>query len=486
MTLAVQKHLVASQKFLKTVVSLSTYEDLEKKQCQGLLRALDKVQSLSAGVAAGLLETLDSTLWTPHSVQEFRLRVAGKTAPAEEEETSARTQQDFLRLPYFLTETLYSEVIDPQRSNSDVLLDKLCVHAAALGLRCPSEKTMAVIVVLSQWARVEAGLTEKEEYDLLHQKKKRLKKNFLTLPDGEYCPVCLPGTVTDLPDALVRKLFPAGKFVSDKEWCFRVWKVASQWCCRESHRAVAAQKSKGSTDKGNARVDDIIAAFQKAQDLTPRKGVKGSLRGRISEPTAPTTAFPAICDGRVDAGAKDLPVLLDTSALTLTEEGKATEQQAPSDSAQAPRVAEHCGPARSTAMSTPALASVEDQLRDLRASAKTGTSPKKKPASKVAQKRPAASLGDLDVNLHKRTKSTPDETRDLFKRPSSKGAVTPKTSHGLSGEKQPPAGVLPKGYGKRIPSHAVRVKMMPNGCGTCRHVVGCTPSCWVKKGWVRA
>lgn len=36
-----------------------------------------------------------------------------------------------------------------------------------------------------------------------------------------------------------------------------------------------------------------------------------------------------------------------------------------------------------------------------------------------------------------------------------------------------------------IPSEKERKKMKPDGCSKCRHVVGCTASCWVQRGYHR-
>lgn len=43
---------------------------------------------------------------------------------------------------------------------------------------------------------------------------------------------------------------------------------------------------------------------------------------------------------------------------------------------------------------------------------------------------------------------------------------------------------IPKGLGRPIPCERTRIRLMPSGCTSCRHVKGCTPSCWLKKGWV--
>lgn len=210
MPLSVEKHLAAAQNFLTRVRTLSTYQDLEEKQRNGLLRALAKVQILSASVAAGLLETLQEDLWTETSLRLFREGVASKTAPAEEEKLGSRSQQDYVRLPYFLTDKLIAELFNPQAVDSNKLLEQLCIHAGKLGLRCPSEKTSAVLVAMAHWPQVQKGMTEAQEYDLLHQCKKRIKKHLASVPDSGCAALCLPASVEDLPPAVTSNIFPDG------------------------------------------------------------------------------------------------------------------------------------------------------------------------------------------------------------------------------------------------------------------------------------
>lgn len=295
MTLSVEKHLVAAQKFLTTVKTLSTFSDLEQKQSKGLFKALEKVALFSTGVAAGLLATLDSDLWSETTVEQFRQRVAEKTSHVEEDDSASRSQQDYIRLPYFLTEQLVAQVTHDSECDRQSLLDEICAHACSLGLRCPSERTMAVIVALAFWPKVRAGMTETDEYELLHQKKKRIKRNLGSVEDGKHYLMSLPATAAELPEQL-QKAFPEGKVAEVKDWSFRVWQVALQWCCRGSNKAVAAAKAKKvSKDTSADRVDDILHAFAAAKDLTPRKKSRTSSGSSVG-PTAPPAELPVLCD----------------------------------------------------------------------------------------------------------------------------------------------------------------------------------------------
>jgi hypothetical protein len=62
-----------------------------------------------------------------------------------------------------------------------------------------------------------------------------------------------------------------------------------------------------------------------------------------------------------------------------------------------------------------------------------------------------------------------------------------KPAASKNGQKGTPEVVyqIPPGKNRPIPGKASRVRTMPFGCNKCRGVAGCTPSCWVLKGWVR-
>lgn len=104
-------------------------------------------------------------------------------------------------------------------------------------------------------------------------------------------------------------------------------------------------------------------------------------------------------------------------------------------------------------------------------------------------KRPASKLDDstdAPASQEKRNNNS-KESAAMMKRP----AAAPKASSSASAAKKKKTkesltlNQIPRGDGKVMPSKAQRVRMVPYGCSTCRQIAGCTPSCWVKKGWVR-
>lgn len=61
---SVEKLLEAAQRFLRGVLSLPSYEDIQTKQLKGLLHCLDKVKDLSTAQAGMFLDALDPELWS--------------------------------------------------------------------------------------------------------------------------------------------------------------------------------------------------------------------------------------------------------------------------------------------------------------------------------------------------------------------------------------------------------------------------------------
>lgn len=91
------------------------------------------------------------------------------------------------------------------------------------------------------------------------------------------------------------------------------------------------------------------------------------------------------------------------------------------------------------------------------------------------KKRPAAAL-----EAAPKPKAAAKSAGKTMKKP----AAAPKEM-ATKKKQDPETAKIPKGNGRQIPKKEKRVEMVPEGCTSCRRVAGCTPSCWVKKGWVR-
>ena len=81
--LLAEKQLEAAQKFLRGILSLTSYEEVRDKQAQGIGKALEKAGGFTAAQAASWLGLLEADLWSSSQLDCFRETVAGKTLPLE-------------------------------------------------------------------------------------------------------------------------------------------------------------------------------------------------------------------------------------------------------------------------------------------------------------------------------------------------------------------------------------------------------------------
>ena len=131
---SVLKNLEAAQNFLGGMRSLSSYGPLEETQAKGMLRCIEKAQTMAPAQAAAIVHALDVSLWTAASVERFKCALAERTGAVVSAAAGARrSMRDFHN-------ELGEQVLGRAAATGD-LLEKLCAHAARLSLRCPTELT---------------------------------------------------------------------------------------------------------------------------------------------------------------------------------------------------------------------------------------------------------------------------------------------------------------------------------------------------------
>ena len=145
---AFEKAMVAGQKFLEGLRSLPSYKDAQQKQLRALLKQLGSVTDLTTGQSGKILSMLDEKLWDHESLQQLRQQIADKTEQIPGEAQGRRSLQDFVELPNYLTDSLWQTLLDRKTSGQEAL-ELVCQHAALLGLRLPSESTMAMLLTLA-------------------------------------------------------------------------------------------------------------------------------------------------------------------------------------------------------------------------------------------------------------------------------------------------------------------------------------------------
>ena len=83
------KQVDGAQKLLRGIRALPGYCNFAEKQAGGIKKALEKLQEVTPGEAAAILDRIDDTLWTATQVEAFREALACKTHAVLEDESGA-------------------------------------------------------------------------------------------------------------------------------------------------------------------------------------------------------------------------------------------------------------------------------------------------------------------------------------------------------------------------------------------------------------
>ena len=454
------KQVDAAQKFLRGVKTLPNFSELADKQVSRLQKMLDKVSNVTTEQAAAILNLLDESLWTEDALSSLKTMVAELTAEAEGGQVK-RDTQDYRMLPYYMTSQLTEQLTG--KSQENVALQALCKHAWLLGLRCPSELTLAVLLCMAHYHSV-SRMSDKDKYNLLLSKKPLMKKWLGVLPDP--CPylLSLPQDPQELPAGILSAVFPEGNVVEGPYPAAEILLLARQMPLRVSNKAVTDPKTAAA--QGSGGMSSPARAFGHMM-----AGLMKGMGGYRSEPSPKVTILDT------PKAPKPQPRLL------ALEDGRPEPPTLPAQSTGA-TPADEVAPTTAVAQEVDVQTggkSIEENLKNLRNSLSVAdvdkeAVPLKRPASKAEaiKKRPAAAVEAAAAAHPKKVK------KDLqagpgtaLKRPASQSGSKPASSVARASAEER-TNLL-----REIPL-AVR-KQYANGCGTCRYRPGCCVSCWRKR-----
>ena len=460
MVAALDKHLESSQRFLTGVRSLSSCADIEKRQLRGLLLALDKCQKLSTAQGAAFLEALDQTLWSSSSLEELRLRVAEKTMQVEEA-SARRTLQDFSQLYLFLTEELAAAILTGSMNN-DQLLCALCQHAARLSLRAPSEPTIAVMVTLANWQKIQQGIGDKAKFMLLHQQKPVLKRYLLAAGDAPTALAALPTDFRQLPDKLRQDAFGDGAPADLTAHAVAFLQAAKSMPLRGTNRAIAASSAVSQHEHE-----------EETSDWTARM-VSAAVRGAMAATRVPDASMNASVRPTDMLAIMDAP-RGDREDVSVAEVAAPVSTGPGESLAVPPRTATAAVPL-DVSMSPPTVA---EQLAALCGDAQAHKNNRglKKPAATVRMKRPAAAIASTGCDGKKAKAGKAAEGQESKKakskaKPKAQTATKPKGQMSREERRRAILAVVPKAMQQRY----------KDGCSKCRYT-RCTVSCWIGRGF---
>ena len=437
---------------------LPGYSNFAEKQAGGIKKALEKLQEVSPGEAAAILDRIDETLWTATQVEAFREALACKTRAVVEDSLRTPQLQDFTSMPYFLPDALTEKILSTGQDKEQLLFE-VCAHAAKLSLRTATEASKATIIALAYWTQLVKGMTPQEKYNL-YLKKKPVVTKYLSPPAPQKLIASLPIAWDELPLELKEQVFPKGKPEANQAFAGDVMQLVRSMPLRKDHNSLQgvsplASSSNAETVSTPMSVDAICKVVE-ACSRGMQQG--GASHAASSSPPLPTMAsatpdggLPALEDGRVEDSGP--------TGFQRQEEAAALEGQ------KLPEI------------------TVERQVQDLQAQADClAGAVLKRPASKKGLKRPAsaseAAVGTQAV-LPRAAGSTGSGTKAAAKamaKVKTKAKSKAKAVANRASREQIRQSIL-----KKVPAKLKR--LYKNGCDKCRGRALCTPSCWAKRGY---
>ena len=239
------KQLQGSQKFLTGLTSLPTYVDVRAKQQAVVDRTLAEVESCTTQEATNIITAISPALWE----ESWLTSVKATVAALPEKDTTRAVLQDYRALLHLLTEDIWVMLRD-EGTTRVAALDSLTHHAARLGLRHPTEGTLAVMMALL-WAFRRDQPSAGQKLELLHTNRARVKKLLQAYPGPAAYLMVLPHSREELPELLFQSAFQTGAPVPAQSVGL-VLGVASTWPLRKTNAAAASSASSSNQSTGQA------------------------------------------------------------------------------------------------------------------------------------------------------------------------------------------------------------------------------------------
>lgn len=445
MTAALEKQILASQKFLGTVRHLPSFPEARDKQVENLLKKISKTP-VQVEHAAALVELLDSSIWGSHVD-------ALKSAVIVEEASQKKNValQDYLALPHYLTTGLWKALGEDTRR---VALEKICKHCKLLGLSNPSEVTQAMILVLV--FDVEGHMLGSQQWQVTLREKGNVQKCLKqsVLHSAEHHLLALPQNREECPAELWTRAFGAETPV-ESQWPYEdLLKRAKDWPMRSTHR-FAQGVLPVSMPVPSTAVSQAAGA-----EMMHQMGsfMAGLLHGQKPTEEAPLPGFKLMAkpEAKTQGPEQSVPVL----ALEDKKE-EVTNSAAPAvEEKQEPSQAPSSGKA---AVSATLAALQVDVVTETKA-------PKRKVSNQATLKKPAASS---------KMPASAQKNPAVKKRPAA--ALRRPAAASSQVEQETRAQRRLRLIQERI--LVAEQRRFRGGCPTCYYRKGCTLSCWQKRGY---
>ena len=202
------KQLSASQKFLKGLTTLPNYASVRQKQQDAVSKALACATCLAVAEATAFMEALEEGLWESTWMEGVKVQVSSMVEQDGEGSASRKAMQDYRCLPRYLSQELWAVLLDEQQERA-AALERLTHHSAKLGLRHPTEGTLAIMLA-TVWCVGSQQPSSSQMFELLTQNRLKIKKLLASHPQPPNYLQVLPALVEELPRELLILAFPEG------------------------------------------------------------------------------------------------------------------------------------------------------------------------------------------------------------------------------------------------------------------------------------
>ena len=454
----VQKQLIASQKFLSGLLALPQYGELRTKQLERLLAVIRKVR-LTVEQSGLLLAAVDSSLWDEGSIGQLKSLVADQTVTETNETLVSQRvkQQDFTCLPYYLDGEWWRRLETAAPSEREKNCERLCQHAARLGLTNPTEETYAFLYVLAFALQPGTLIFDCEKLQLLTQWKPVMKRHLKNAVQPPLQPLLLPASVDECPKELLRSAYPQG-FVAAfpaQTTVEEVMRLGRTWPLRKTNVVAAASKKgcyPGPLEGGNM-VQAVAAATVQA--------VASQLATHVPKPKHAS-----------DSDVPGLKVLIPPTDQAVKETQLALMDKPNQPGASAHEKVDAAGliDALQADLLQEKEPKAKQKLSMAAPKAKSKKETKKKETKEMAARRSAAK----------------EPCKAVMKRPAGKGKLKRPAAASAAVRKRP-AETAEQKQAKRarlfeqIPKKLQAAYMY--GCTRCRGRSYCTLSCWGERGF---
>ncbi|CAJ1454862.1 unnamed protein product [Effrenium voratum] len=154
------------------------------------------------------MEALEEGLWESTWMEGVKVQVSSMVEQDGEGSASRKAMQDYRCLPRYLSQELWAVLLDEQQERA-AALERLTHHSAKLGLRHPTEGTLAIMLA-TVWCVGSQQPSSSQMFELLTQNRLKIKKLLASHPQPPNYLQVLPALVEELPRELLILAFPEG------------------------------------------------------------------------------------------------------------------------------------------------------------------------------------------------------------------------------------------------------------------------------------